>query len=359
MKAGLPPLHARWVEALLGGSIPAERAATCDHCAMCDGSGEMAPDRAAFFNPATKCCTYLPVLPNFLVGRILADQDPAAADGRATVEARMLAMVSVTPLGLGLPLTYGLFYDHGTRAFGRSQSMRCPHYLPDGGRCGVWRHRNGICATWFCKHDRGALGYRFWQSLQRLFTTVERALAWWCVLEAGIPAAALQRLLPPQPAPTERELLTASDLDGTADPDAYRDAWAGWAGREPAFFQECGHRVGSLDWPDVLNIAGPEVAAHSRIVIDAYRQLISDHVPDRLEVGPLHVLRVAPQSTRVWTYSSHDPLDLPSELVNVLPAFDGRPTADAVRSIAAEHGLRVGADLVRKLADFDILVPSR
>ena len=45
---------------------------------MC-GSGDLQ------FEPSTKCCTFLPELPNFLVGAMLADTDPAAAEGRASV----------------------------------------------------------------------------------------------------------------------------------------------------------------------------------------------------------------------------------------------------------------------------------
>ena len=46
-----------------------------------------------FFHRDTKCCTYLPDLPNFLVGRILEDPDPALAPGRASVERRIDARV--------------------------------------------------------------------------------------------------------------------------------------------------------------------------------------------------------------------------------------------------------------------------
>ena len=58
---------------------------------------------ALVFAAETKCCTYVPEVPNFLVGRILDDPDPAFAPGRATVNQRIDARVSVTPLGLGRP----------------------------------------------------------------------------------------------------------------------------------------------------------------------------------------------------------------------------------------------------------------
>src|SRR5215470_8438493 len=96
----LPSLYAAWMDQMLAGPIPRETDATCDNCVMCTEDGRSTKDRI-FFNPETKCCTYTPVLPNYLIGRILADDDPSFASGRATVEERLHAGIAVTPLGLG------------------------------------------------------------------------------------------------------------------------------------------------------------------------------------------------------------------------------------------------------------------
>lgn len=69
-----------------------------------------------------------------------------------------------------------------------------PHYLDEaGGRCGIWKHRKGVCATWFCKHSRGATGRRFWAMLDQLLATVERELTRWCVLGVDLSAKAVNR----------------------------------------------------------------------------------------------------------------------------------------------------------------------
>src|SRR5262245_26034784 len=96
----LPPLYARWMDELLGQPIAPERSATCDSCAMVAPPTEATAGSAFYFSPETKCCTYLPQLPNFLVGRVLRDDDPDAATGRATVEKRIDARSGVTPMGL-------------------------------------------------------------------------------------------------------------------------------------------------------------------------------------------------------------------------------------------------------------------
>lgn len=142
-------------------------------------------------------------MPNFLVGRILSGDDPASEAGSATVHTRIRAGLAVTPLGLDEPALHSLIYTEGAKTgFGRSKSLLCPHYLPkDGaenkGQYGVWKNCNAVCVTWFCKHERGAVGRTFWTSLQQLLTTAEKDLAAWCVAEMALNEAALKLLFPP------------------------------------------------------------------------------------------------------------------------------------------------------------------
>ena len=121
----LPSLYAAWIDTLLAGPIPHETEATCDDCAMCAPAGAPADVSDVFFDPRTKCCTYIPTLVNYLVGRLLADEDPAFAAGRATVEARLRAGVAVTPLGLEQTPTFAALYEStALNSFGRSPSLR-------------------------------------------------------------------------------------------------------------------------------------------------------------------------------------------------------------------------------------------
>ena len=355
--AVLPPLYARWMDALLGESIPPETRATCEDCAMCAPEGA-ADEATLYFSPRVKCCTYQPRLANFLVGRALEDKDFAFSAGRATLERRIAGGVGVTPLGLETSAAYGLLYQHGSEGFGRADSMRCPHYLEEGGgRCGIWRHRNSICATWFCKHERGATGLAFWERLRDLLQAVERDLAAWCVLEAGLNADAIGALFAFRK-PEERDSLSVADLDGKADPKVARKLWGAWLGREREFYRECAGRVSPLTWEDVLRISGPVVGAHARVARQAFEALLRDELPERLTTGPFQIVSTGREGVRVVSYSGNDPLDLAPGVLDVLPFFDGRPTAEALGTIRRELGIRVEKDLVRKLADFEILVPK-
>jgi len=323
----LPPLYARWASEFLSGAIPAETEATCSDCAMLSAErGNSRPAAAPFFNPDTKCCTYLPVLPNFLVGRMLTDDSAEYVRVRATLEARLAEGRTVSPLGIGRSAAYDLIYvTRGKSLFGRARSMRCPHYIEEsGGQCGIWRHRAAVCATWFCKYGRGAVGQRFWRTLHQLLSAVEGELSAWCGRELGV------------------------------DP-----AFGDWSGREREFFRECARLVEALRWRDVERICGAEVRALTVLTREAFASLRSRAIPPRLRVGPFKVIGPRRRSSIVEGYDGGDRIEVPSRVLSALHHFDGSvPTAQALRTIRAETGLTIAPDLIRLLVDFEILVAA-
>ncbi len=354
--AELPPLYATWMDQLLGGSIPEETKATCADCAMCSKPGDP-PQTSSniYFNPKIKCCSFLPELCNFLVGRILSDDHPAVTHGQASVRERLGARVAVTPMGIGRTPVYNLLYGTSPNTFGRSATLLCPHYVKESGRCGIWRHREATCATWFCKHVRGATGKEFWETLHHLFSAIEKGLAQWCVLELDLQPEALQHLFPATATQVQDTGSGGNDLEGEVDPQAYRADWGNWAGREEEFYLACARLVDPLSWEDVMAICGSEVRILARLALKAYKTLMSDEIPNSLKTSPYSVVSTSPDFTRVVTYSGYDPLDLPQPLMNLLHHFDGRPTDEVLWAIAEEEGIELDESLVRKLADFRIL----
>jgi len=266
----------------------------------------------------------------------LFDDDPTAQPGRATVEKRIRTGVAVTPLGLKQPAVFSLLYDNGASAFGRSRGLRCPHYIEDGGRCGVWRHRESTCSTWFCKHVRGSVGYGFWrESLHRLLLVVEKDLAHWAVLQLDLGLDALKNLVFTPGWRSQPELVTAESIDNRFDWDRYITIWGKWFGREVEFYVECARLVNALSWKEVLEIAGHEARGFASLTLDAYNNLISDQVPGTLKAGSVHLVQLRHDMTRVSAYSIYDPIDIPRIVMESLHHFDGRPVADAVATIAA------------------------
>ena len=88
----LPPRYSQWIIDLLGGTLPEEQVATCERCVM---QTTEVPEGYRFRADA-KCCTYVPALPNFLVGASLRELPPGPA--RASLERIERSFADVLPL---------------------------------------------------------------------------------------------------------------------------------------------------------------------------------------------------------------------------------------------------------------------
>lgn len=346
------PLHERWVEQLLGVPVPEEPEATCDDCVMCAPTGVDAGEQ---FNPRTKCCTFHPDLPNFLVGRALAAEVGAAS----LVAERVEAGVDATPLRLASPGRFDVIFRHAQPAWGKSLAQRCPYYdEAAGGRCGVWASRASVCATWFCKHTRGELGRRFWEALKHCLGSAEVDLALWCALQLDLDAPALDRLL------TRVSLkggpqLGASELDGFIEQGERRRRWGKWCGREVEYYKRCAELVEPLSWSEIQAICGVRTAAWAQVTVEAHRKLQDRGVPTVLRFSGLSLNRIDVQTVQICTYSATDPLELPRELIDALPYFDGARTTELVqRAIASERDLEIDDALLRLLVDFQVLTAA-
>jgi hypothetical protein len=302
------------------------------------------------FNPATKCCAYVPRLHNYLVGRVLEERDPAMAEGRARVAAAIDARVAVTPLGIVPPSHFAQLY--GPDRFGRSETLRCPYYLQERGQCGVWKHRNAVCSTWFCKHARGASSRAFWKALESALVEAEKAIAKSVVLELDVGAEALSALFPH---PSD-EKPSPGDLDRRIDEPRYARLWGNWLGRERAFYVRAAAVASKLAWDDVVRLGGSELAARVKVAKAALAAFGDNALPPRLRVGHFHVVAMDEATTRLSSYTPFDPIALPNALVAVLHRFNAASTRRALAIIRDEDGLELDAALVRKLLDFDVLV---
>jgi hypothetical protein len=231
--------------------------------------------------------------------------------------------------------------------------MRCPHYIEEGGRCGVWRARESTCATWFCKYERGAVGLEFWERLHRLLALAEYSLSTWCVLQLDPGEDALRSLIPRrvQPGP---DPISAADFDHRPDPALYRRNWGRWVGKEREFYRQAGALARALPWSKVLELGGSETQIAEALVQDAFRRLMSREVPERLRAS---AIKLTPDAAggMVKSYSGNDPIRLSHDVLGILPFFDGQPTSAALEAIRKARGVAVSPELLRWLVDFEVL----
>ena len=351
----LPALYARWVEAIIHGTLPVETEATCSDCVMCSRPGQPVDNEQFFFDKGSKCCTYTPTLSNFMIGAILGDPAPSMTTGRATLAARLDNGLGVDPLAIHPPPAYNLLYRHSHKAFGRNSTLRCPHLDTAREECSIWPYRDPTCVTWYCKHLRGKIGQSFWKALQTFLNAVSKELSLWCVLQLHIGDDALALLESKRESGTTGENLQPNELDGQFDAGAARKTWGRWWQRETAFYAECARLVSDLDFKEVEKICGPEVRMSSRLLKLAYGKLQETHIPTHLQIGRFEVEDASVDAVRVWSYSRLDPLDLPVPVFMALSYFDGRPTDDALSMVEHDLGIRLDDQLLRTLIDFGIL----
>ena len=351
----LPYVYGKWVGQLLEDSIPQELAATCDSCAMCFREGDRSGRQDFYFNPAIKCCTYCPELPNFLVGAILSNEDGDKAFGRGSVTRRLTAGVGVTPLGLFPSPSFTLLYRNSPAAFGRSQSLSCPYYETETGRCGIWQYRAPPCATWFCKHNRGAVGRDFWRELNLLLMAVQQSVAVWCMAQLNVDIKTMHTVLH-QSQTSDAEFNISSDiLDGDADESRLHSVWGNWYGRQQEYYQCCARMTEALDWKHIKDVCGPEVQIRAQIVKALHHKLITSDFPARLSIGNYQVVNTSENHVRVTTYSPYDPLDIPKQAMNALAYFDGRPLTQALTEITDNMNIQLNSKALRALLDFGVL----
>lgn len=337
----------------LPGPAPEEPRASCAACPMTASDED--PGVPGLFHPSTKCCASEPALPNYLVGMILDGPE----EGAGSMAARLRTGVGVGPLGVeGGRLGELLRRSALPEVHGRAPEFRCPHYLDEGGgTCGIHRHRNALCSTWFCRHDRGRVSLGFWLALRRLLEEVERDLARACVLELDPGPEARALLL------EERDsgpiLLDEHDLGRRADPERRARIWGRWLGQEEAFYWACASLVTNLSWPEILARCGPGVRLAHRSAEERWRALSRHELPSVLKLAPLQVQGAGSGGVLVGTYLRTDPLRLSPELMAALSCFDGTASVDeTLIRIEESLGISLEPALLQRLGDFGVLDPA-
>jgi Fe-S-cluster containining protein len=350
LRSLLPELYQPLLPEVFDTLAPTESKATCASCAMCapKDAAPAAPD-VTYFRPDTKCCTFEPRLPNYLVGAILADDRPDMAEGRRRVRAKIAARSGATPQWLAPPARREVLFGASWRnAFGRSLVLLCPYYESNGGLCTIWRHREAVCSTFFCKYDAAADGEQFWKSVRGLVGYVERLVS-----------LHVTRAILPGYQPRIDQGMTLEELEDRSPSEADHQAlWGAYAGREEELYLQAYERVRGLDRAGFQAIlADDEYARREAQMTDAHATLTSPRLPVRLVPRSDLVARPADGGVLVTTYSRYEPLLLTEALYDVVQAFGGEGTVAEVRErLLRDEGLDVPEELLHGLHQYRVLV---
>lgn len=330
---------------------PIERKATCATCAMCPPVDAPLAQGALYFRPDAKCCTYHPILPNYLVGGILSDERPEMALGRSRVLDRMRDRRGVMPSALGPSRkTNVLQTNAGKRAFGQSLVLLCPYFEQKQGLCTVWPYRESTCSTYHCRHVDGADGKAFWHAIHGLVAYIEVKLAF----------AAANSIIPGYTeAPSEG--LTANDLEDRQPPDEeYEARWGDWVGREQLFYERAHAWVRSLEPTDLTRIlASPRYDELAIAATEARDALASTTLPERLVPNAKMTWQPVPEGGfRLSTYNAYDSIHGTDALLKAFLAFNSEETVSEVRArLARDEGMQLPEAVILSLYRYRVLVP--
>jgi hypothetical protein len=356
LRAKMAPLYGPLFPELFDRPEVVETRATCDTCAMCD-HGQVAPVAMDYFRPDAKCCTFHPSLPNYLVGAILADEGEELAEGRRRLRAKIASRVGVTPGYIAAPRKYNLIYAAGRGGgfFGRSKAMMCPYFDNDnGGRCTVWRYRESVCSTYFCKYTAGKPGWAFWDTLKSYLAHVERSLARYSGLMVD------KDVSEPD---IERYMLTPEDMeDLPPKDDEYAVWWSNgkWVGREEEFYIECYKHVVALKKAEFAKNVddSPDGRALLAKLESKYDDIAAAKLPSVLVRATNLKKREAGESVVVTTYNPYDAFSLEKELFDVLGLFKVEETLEQnLARLDKEHDVQLAPELVQYLYVHGVLAP--
>ncbi len=351
----LPLLYHRLLPRLFEQPIAVESFATCSNCIMACGDQDQAQQRARRpYHPDRKCCTYQPNLSNYLVGALLASTDPMLEDGRSRVRARIRQRTGVSPLGVYVPRLYNLLYSHGVKdGFGQSKTLLCPYYRIPDGACTIWKFRDAICSTWFCKPVSGAAGRDFWSAMRAYLLAAQNALVQYTMRRAGltnIEELNRQFIDPVQ----DENYLSAEELDGLPPAESeYAARWTGWDGDEESFYAQCYSWVEELDRSEFDGIMG---VAQSTLLADlGQKRDLAHRIPERLKRNDaLPFQKRDDDSYIVLLADSEVSIDLPMVLID---SFDGSKTTSEVRQrLENEFELEIEDELLATLFQQHVLL---
>ena len=179
---GQPDVMFALAPELRGLALPVESRATCQTCVLM--SQKPSEDRAPFMKQELRCCTFQPLLPNYLIGRGLQ----AGGSGAELLRAAIGGDFDRRPTSLGPTEAWLKQYrELGHGGFGRTPEMKCAFYVGGEHSCGIWQTRGAVCRTWHCRYVDAERGEVLWRAVRDLIRLVEHKLSQWLVAQGTPP----------------------------------------------------------------------------------------------------------------------------------------------------------------------------
>lgn len=345
LRTTLPEVYGGILPEFFDRPSPEETRATCASCAMCTKAEGPVPN-GTFFRPDVKCCSYHPKLPGFLVGAILAED----GEGARRIEAKIARRVGVTPQWISAPQKFLVLFDASRgSSFGRSTALLCPYF--EEGRCTIWKYRESVCRTYFCKYEKGAVGRAFWTALRNYLGWMERALS----------QHAVKVVAPDLVEPNVQALkLSIEDLeDRPPSEENYSAIWGSWKGRERELYAASNRVIAELSRDDYERLVHNDHGRELYAAVNAcYDEMNAPKLAERLVLNPHMTTARFSNGVAVTGYSNYDSLFLAEPLFVVLEKLRADETLkEALARLERDEDIRIEEDLLLMLQLHRVLVP--
>ena len=353
----LPEFYRKFLPDFFEEMIPIETSATCSDCVMCLKPGDVAVPGVAYFKPNAKCCSYFPKLPNYLVGGLLSDSNPAMDEGRRRIRERIRNRIGITPVAIDSSKKYNLLLKFGgVKSFGRNASLVCPYFVNEGGgSCSIWKFRESVCATYFCKTVAGKQGQKFWHVFRSYLNHVQETLSWYALDSLNWDVQVVWDYVQSQ----QNDDLAPEDLDETGpDEEIYRNLWRDWLGREEDFYRECFRVVTTLTKEEFDQHGGIRHKTFLKWVEDARNDVVHPKIPPVLKKNPeLKVFETPDGKVTVLTHVGF--YSIQKILFEVLGWFDGvKTTAEIQKMVYEKYQADLNDDYIVPMFFNQMIIPA-
>ena len=290
-----------------------------------------------------KCCTYHPTLPSYLVGGALTEASP---EGAKRIKKTIADKKGVTPFGLNAPKLYNILYNNQSGGFGNSENLLCPYFLKESRNCSIWKFRESVCSTYFCKHVAGPSGKQFWADVKKHLQHIEQCLVQYIAKEAG-----LDYFLKVTPDfKNQSGQLTAQELDGLP-PKNYEEIWGEWKDKEEEFYKWSFQKVTEMSRSTFEEICGIRQKVLLKNLEMQRTEMVD--IPEYLNVHKDWLPRKAEKTKLVHFKSIDIQFELPTQVLNAFN--EGKAKSEVIKNLNEKEGIEIEDVLLLSLYQYGIL----
>jgi hypothetical protein len=221
--------------------------------------------------------------------------------------------------------------------------------------CSIWKFRDSMCSTYFCKSVAGKQGLKFWDVFHSYLNQVQDILSWYALDSLNCDVHAIWEYVNSR----QNDDLTADDLDDIpTDEETYRYLWGSWFGREEEFYRECFRVVQGLTKEEFERQAGIIQKVFLKRLQDARNNVVNPKIPSVLKVNP-DLKAFETQDGKVTIKTDVGFYSIKKSLLDVITWFDGvRTTADIQKMVYEKYGADLNEDYIHPMFFNQIIIPA-